>query len=111
MGTNDRPDIPSEPNLFGSLDTDLMPERVAALFEAAGWTVRRCARTDYEVFAPFAELVIEGRNPVLIHGPVADVLANVGRVAEPLTRARLGYSFECYGTDRELLRTVTSRTS
>lgn len=109
--TPEPPDIPGWSNLFGSVRTDKTPEQVAALFGAAGWRVRRCSWADYEVFSPFAELVIEARNPVLVHGPVADVLGNVGRITGPLAGAGLGYSFECYDGDRNLIGLVTSPTS
>ena len=55
-------------NLFGELDTTWPKERVAGLFAPFGWEVRKCSWTDYEVYCDFAELVIEGENPILIHG-------------------------------------------
>ena len=51
---------------------------------------------DFEAVSDFAEVVIESSNPVLVHGPVADVTVNCLRVIEPLVAAGLSGSFECY---------------
>jgi hypothetical protein len=96
-------DFPDESNLFGSLQTSLSREQVARLFAPFGWEIRRCGWTDYEVHCDFAELVIEGENPVLIHGPVADLLANLPRIIEPLAVAGVPFSLECYDANRELI--------
>jgi hypothetical protein len=96
-------DWPDESNLFGSLQTALSRERVAGLFASFGWEARKCSWTDYEVVCDFAELVIESENPILIHGPVADLLANLPRIIEPLARAGVAYSLECYDENRGLI--------
>jgi hypothetical protein len=96
-------DFPDESNLFGSLETSLTRERLATLFASFGWKVRKCSWTDYEVCSDIAELVIEGENPILIHGPVADLLANHPRIIDPLSHAGVSYSLECYDENRELV--------
>ena len=88
--------LPDRSNFFGSIHTRLAPEDVARLFAPRGWAVRKCSRTDYRLVSGFAELVIEFGDPVLIHGPVADVSANCHRVVEPLAAAGLSGTFECY---------------
>jgi hypothetical protein len=105
--TVDPPSLPDTSNLFGSLDSALPPERVANLFAYRGWQVRRCSWTDYEVTCEFAELVIEPSssksNCVLIHGAVADVVANLPRIVEPLASAEIPYFLECYDEKFELI--------
>jgi hypothetical protein len=76
----------------------------ARLFERLGWRVRKCSWTDYEIRSPFAELVIEAESPILLHGPVAEVEANVGQILAPLREAGVGYTAECYSAGGDLLR-------
>jgi hypothetical protein len=90
-------------NLFGELDTTLPKEQVARLFAPFGWTVRKSSWTDYMVRCDFAELVLDCDHPILIHGPVADLLANLPRIIEPLAAAGVAYSLECYDENRELI--------
>jgi hypothetical protein len=90
-------------NLFGEIDTTLPKEQVARLSGPFGWEVRKSSWTDYEVRCDFAELVLDCDNPILIHGPVADLLANLPCVIEPLAAAGIAYSLECYNANRELI--------
>jgi hypothetical protein len=89
-------ELPDRTNFYSSVRTELGPEAVARLFAPPVWTVRKCSWTDYEAISEFAEVVIESSNPVLVHGPVADVTVNGVRVVEPLAAAGLSGSFECY---------------
>ncbi|MDY3556514.1 hypothetical protein R5W24_005680 [Gemmata sp. JC717] len=106
----DRPPLPHTANLFGWLDTNLPPGQAARLFAYRGWEMRKCSRADYEVACEVAELVIEaassGPNGVLVHGAVADVVANLPRLIAPLARAGIAYSFECYDERFELIHHV-----
>jgi hypothetical protein len=99
--------LPDTSNLFGSLDTGFAPARVAQLFAFRGWEMRKCSWTDYEVTCEVAELVIKASsgkpNCVLIHGAAADVVANLPQIVEPLARAGIPYSFECYDQAFELI--------
>ena len=88
--------LPDRTNFYGCVRTDLQPEAVARLFAPPAWSVRKCSWTDFEVVSEFAEVVIESSNPVLVHGLVADVTVNGLRVVEPLVRAGLSGSIECY---------------
>jgi hypothetical protein len=96
-------DLPDRANFFAALDTTLSTRRVARLFAPPTWSVRRCGRADYEVTSPFAELVVEAESPILLHGPVADLGANVDRILAPLRDAGVAYTAECYGVGGELL--------
>jgi hypothetical protein len=40
----------------------------------------------------------------LLHGPVAEVEANAGRILATLRAAGIGYTAECYGVGGELLQ-------
>jgi hypothetical protein len=99
--------FPDTSNFYGSLHTSLSREQVAGLYAALGWRVRKCSWTDYEVFGPWAELVIEAESPILMHGPVADVLANAEELVAPLRAAGISFTAECYGPDGNLLRELS----
>jgi hypothetical protein len=96
--------IPHSSNFYAALDNSLSRRRVAGLYARRHWTVGKCSWTDYEIQSPFAELVIEAEAPILMHGPVADVEANADQILAPLREAGVGYTAECYGADRNLLR-------
>ena len=99
--------LPGGGNFFGSLYTALSKQDVAQLYELRGWRVRKCTSVDFEVRCPWAELVINGEHPILLHGPVADVVTNAERILEPLRRAGVSYSAESYGEQDELLGEYT----
>lgn len=80
---------------YCSLSTTLSKAQVADLYRGLGWTVRKSSWSDYEVICPFAELVIEADNPVLLHGPMASLGNNVDRILAPLREAGVRYSAEC----------------
>jgi hypothetical protein len=92
-------------NFYSSLDTSLSPEQVAGLYAALGWRVRQYRWTDYEVFGPWCELVIESESPILMHGQVGDVVAHPEELVAPLKAAGVRFTADCYGPDpdRQLL--------
>jgi hypothetical protein len=104
-------DIPDRSNFFASLDTPLSRRSVAGLFARLGWSVRKCSWADYEIRSPFAELFIEAEWPILMHGPVAEVEANVERILAPLRQAGVGYAAKCYDAGGDLLREFRWRPS
>lgn len=99
--------IPGQSNLFGTLDTTWPPERVANLYGYRGWQVRKCSWTEYEIICEFAELVIHRSSAepdrTLIHGAVADVVANLAEIFKPLANACISYSLECYDDNWNLI--------
>jgi hypothetical protein len=103
-------EMPDCSNFFSSLHTPLSREQVAGLYGALGWRVRKCSWVDYEVVCDWAELVIEAESPILIHGPVADVLARAEELVGPLRAAGVSFTAECYGPEpgRELLLELRS---
>ncbi len=102
--------IPDTSNFFSSLHTSLSREEVAGLYGALGWRIRRCSWTDYEVFGPWCELIIEAEAPILMHGPVADVVTRADELVAPLRAAGVRFTAECYGPEpeRELLLKLES---
>jgi hypothetical protein len=86
----------------------LSRQQVAELYGALGWQVRKCGWTEYEVVSPWCELVIEAESPILLHGPVANVLVHAQDVLAPLHAAGVTFTAECYGSDGELLQEISS---
>ncbi len=91
-------------NFFSSLYTPLSRHEIAELYRSSKWTIRKRSLVDYEILCPFAELVIEAEEPILMHGSVVSVLDNVERILLPLRDSGVRYFGECYGENMELLR-------
>lgn len=102
--------IPDSSNFFSSLHTSLSREEIARLYAGLGWRVRKCSWVDYEVMSDWAELIIESESPILMHGPVADLLDRVEELVAPLRAAGVVFSAECYGPEptQELLLQLKS---
>lgn len=96
-------ELPDGSKLFASLTTSLSKEQVAQLYGSRGWVIRKCSWHDFEVRSPWAELVIDGESPILLHGPVAQVEKNAATILAVLKESRVSYTAECYGDDNELL--------
>ena len=94
---------PDFSNFFCELTTSLSRSEVADLYERKGWDVRKCTWVDFEIRCPWAELVIEAEQPILMHGPVANVLAHAEDILAPLRSAGIAFSAECNGPGDELL--------
>jgi hypothetical protein len=103
-------EMPDSSNFFILLHTPLSREKVAGLYEALGWQVRKCSWVDYEVISDWAELVIEAEGPILMHGSVADLPSRAEELVAPLRAAGVSFTAECYGPgpDRELLLELRS---
>ena len=76
-------EVPASSNFFASVKSATSLETVANLYRSAGWDVRKGGWTEFEARSGIGELVIEG-NPILVHGPVADPVANADAVTKPL---------------------------
>lgn len=96
--------FPDTANFYSSLHTTLTREQVANLFRPLGFAVRKCSWVDYEIVSDWAELVIESEGPILMRGPVADVLANAQRILMRLHEVGIAYTAECYDENGELLQ-------
>jgi hypothetical protein len=94
-------EIPDTSNFHSSLYTSLSREEVARLYGELEWSIRKCSWTVYDVACSWAELVIEGESPILMHGPVGDVLAHVEELVAPLRASGIRFTAECYGPEPE----------
>jgi hypothetical protein len=81
-------DIPNTPNFYSSLNTTLTCEQIAELYGKLGWRIRKYSWTDYEVFGPWAELVIDSASPILMHGMEADVMTHAEELLAPYVGRR-----------------------
>ena len=102
--------IPDRPNFFSKIDTQLSCKQIAELYRAAGWRVRKCSWTDYEINNDWGELVVMSDSPVLLNGNVADIPARAEEVLAPLRGAAIKFTAGFYGPDpeRELLLELCS---
>jgi hypothetical protein len=81
-------EIPDRSNFFASLAPGLSPARIANLYRNAGWVVRKCEWTAYELRCDWADLVLQGdAAPMLLHGAVADFPARADELLAPLKAA------------------------
>jgi hypothetical protein len=96
-------EIPESSNVFLCVYTELSPAQVAALFGKHAWEFRPCDWTNFEIWSPFAELVIEDSNPILIHGCVADVESRIEQVVQPLVINRIPHEFDCWDGDKLII--------
>ena len=65
--------------------------------------MRRCGAAEYDLRTSFAELVLESEHPFLIHGSVADIVANAQRIADVLRAAAIAFVLECYAEGGALI--------
>jgi len=80
-----------------ALWTDLSIEDIANEFSDWGWSSTKCSWTEYEVeLRNKAELVIESKDPVLVHGPIHSASEMTPRICEILGEAGIAHSFEAY---------------
>ena len=100
---NDHTNWPEGSNLFGTIQTEKSKSDIAAMFSARGWTSRKCTWVDFEVACEWAEIVIEGEYPILIHGSVVNVEENWRPIATILKENNVGFSLECYDENKNLI--------
>lgn len=76
--------IPEKPNFFSMIGAGFDRQQIAELYREAGWRVRKCSWTDYEIESDWAELILEGESPVLLHGSVSDLPSRAEELLAPL---------------------------
>lgn len=76
--------IPDKPNFFSTIGVGFTRQQIADLYREAGWQVRKCAWTDFEIKSDWAELILEGESPVLLHGAVLDFPSRAEELLAPL---------------------------
>jgi hypothetical protein len=96
--------LPDTSNFHSALDTNLSRQQIAELFRPLATRIRKRGWEEFEVFCPWAELIIEAESPILMHGTVANVLVNTERILLLLREAGVAYSAECYGESGKLLQ-------
>lgn len=101
-------DLPDGSNFFAVLVTTRTRQEVAGAFADEGWRVRPASRTSYHIRSAWAELVLDGASPFLLHGPMAAVLSNAPQVVQFCRRMGIGCTAECYGEDGDLLKVFTT---
>lgn len=83
------------------------PRKVARLFSPPAWRMRKAGWAEYEVESGGADLNVEAREPVLIHGP-ASVLG-FEKVVAVLRASSLHFTAELY-EDAECVRVESAQT-
>jgi hypothetical protein len=78
-------DIPDKPNFFSTIGAGFDRPQIADLYRKAGWRVRKCGWTDFKLESDWAEIILEGESPVLLHGSVSDLPSRAEELLAPLT--------------------------
>jgi len=90
-------------NLHAVLHSDSSAEAIASMYRNAGWSTRKSGFDEYELRTEFAELILEGRRPVLLHGVMVRPATNVEDVLAVLRLNGVEFSGELYGNDHALI--------
>lgn len=98
--------LPDRSNFFCELHTSFSRERIASLYEAMGWSIRQSGWYEYETSCPWAELTIDSDAPILMRGPVSDLVHHLNELLAPLRAAAVSFQAECYGEGGELIQKV-----
>lgn len=102
-------EMPDSSNFFSTLTSKLPRRRIADLFVGQGWRLREPDDKEHLwVLCPWSELIIESMNPTLVHGIIADIVANTERVIAIFEHAGATFTAESYDADGGLLRTWRS---
>ena len=81
--------------IYGTVDVETS-QLAANILLQAHWAVRKAGHYEFEVRSDDAEIYIEGRAPVLIHGPAGDAVRLARRLCETFSSANIACSFEVY---------------
>lgn len=101
--------LPNKDNLFVTLNTSLTKIMITHAFENNGWNIRRCSLEDYEMRCSWGELIVEGIEPLLLHGGIHNIIDNVDKILEILKSLSIVFSLECYNENDELLYKYDSK--
>ena len=95
-------------SFFASIRSDLNPFRIADIYRAAGWSIRKSQWDGYEATTAWSEVEIESDGSVvLVHGSVAGDGGSAMDLVTPLRAANLEFSAEIYGPDGKLIDTLS----
>lgn len=99
--------LPDSSNFFATIFTEKSKAEIAQLYKSAGWKLRKCTFTDFEISQDWASIVIDGNDNILMHGVVADVEERVAKLMTPLQQHAIAYCAEFYDVDENLEATFT----
>ncbi len=92
--------------LYGTVEGNHSRAAVAQVLGDGYWSVRKSGWAEFEATSTGAELTIDSKNPVLIHGSMEAIEENAPRLAALLTSAGMHHCLELYGKKDELIRTL-----
>ena len=93
--------IPNGTNVYGIIFSSLSKEEIARKFSTSGWVIWKASWVDWEITNEFSELIIEGDNEILIHGPVSPDYFNT--LTEKMKEMGLKFSMELYDENKKLV--------
>jgi len=76
--------VPDKPNFFSTIGAGFDRRQIAELYREAGWRIRKCDWTSFEIVSDWAELILEGESPVLFHGSVSELPSRAEELLAPL---------------------------
>lgn len=96
--------LPESSIVYGIIYSNLSKEEIAKRFEKIGWKICKAAWFDWEIINDYSELIIEGDDEILIHGPLDPdfFYALVNKMKE----IELQFSLELYDENKKLLLEV-----
>ena len=89
--------IPDKPNFYSTIGDGFTRTQIADLYRQAGWRVRKCGWTDYEIESDWAELILEGELPILFHGSVSDLPSRAEELMAPLKASGVTLTVDSLG--------------
>lgn len=89
--------IPDKPNFFSTIGAGFTRQQIVELYREAGWQVRKCGWTDYEIKSDWAELILEGESPLLLHGSVSDLPSRAEELLAPLRASGVTFATDPLG--------------
>ena len=93
--------IPNGTNVYGIIFSSLSKEEITRKFSTSGWETWKATWVDWEITNEFSELIIEGDNEILIHGPVSPDYFNT--LTEKMKEMGLKFSMELYDENQKLV--------
>ena len=93
--------IPIGTNVYGVIYSSNSKEEIVKKFGAHCWQISKASWFDWEKTNDFSELIIDGDNEILIHGPVSPDHFN--SLTEKMKEMKLSFSLELYDDNQNLV--------
>ena len=100
--------LPEASSFFACLNTTAAKKDIAGWFGTQGWLVRKVGFDDFELRCSWAELVLEGESPKLLHGLVADIVSNSVVILSVLDAHHVVDYGECEDEDHQMISAFSS---